>query len=112
MEWNASLGMKSDKTYKYGYQPESLSFPNDSSSANFQTISARVGAHNINKTEFGLTYSPEVKIDVFSDNLKNNESNTVVNLPLEKTIGKNFAVNLGVTFDLTRLSLKKQVGHQ
>jgi len=108
MEWNASLGMKSDKTYKYGYLPESLSFPKDSIRVAFQTISARVGAHNINKTEFGLTYSPEVKIDVFTDYLKNNESNTVVNLPLEKTIGDNFAANLGVTFDLTRLSLKKQ----
>jgi hypothetical protein len=108
MEWNASLGMKSDKTYKYGFLPESLSFPNDSIRVRFQTISARVGAHNINKTEFGLTYSPEVKIDVFTDNLKNNESNTVVNLPLEKSIGKNFAANLGVTFDLTRLSIKKQ----
>lgn len=108
MEWDASLGMKRDKTYKYGYEPKSLSFPNDSIKQSFQTISARAGAHNINKTEFGLTYSPEVKIDVFTDNLKNNESNTVVNLPLEKTVGQDFAVNLGVTFDLTRLSLKNK----
>jgi hypothetical protein len=107
MEWNASLGMKMDKTYKYGYSPETLAFPNDSIRQRFQTISARAGVHNINKTEFGLNYSPEIKIDVFTDNLKNSESNTVVNLPLEKTIGKDFAVNLGVTFDLTRLSLKK-----
>lgn len=107
MEWDASLGMKVDKTYKYGYQPESLSFPTDSIRQRFQAISARVGVHNINKTEFGLSYAHEVRIDVFTDNLKNSESNTVVNLPLEKTIGKEFAVNLGVTFDLTRLSPKK-----
>jgi hypothetical protein len=107
-EWNAGLGMKQDKTYKYGYEPESLSFPTDSLKQNFQTISGRVGFRNINKTAFGLTYSPEVKIDVFSDNLKNSESNTVVNLPLQKTVGKVFAVNLGVTFDLTRLSPKSK----
>lgn len=106
LEWNASIGMKQDKTYKYGFEPVSLSFPNDSLKQNFQTISGRVGFHNINKTEFGLTYSPEVKIDVFSDNHDNSESNTVVNLPLEKTIGKEFAVNLGLTFDLTRLTPK------
>jgi hypothetical protein len=106
MEWDASIGMRADKTYKYGFQPESLSFPNDSIKQNFQTISARVGAHNINKTDFGLTYSPEIKIDVFSDNLKNNESNTVIDLPLQKTIGHDYAVNLGITFDLTRLSPK------
>ncbi len=106
MEVSASLGMMQDKTYKYGYQPANLSFPRDSILQRFQTISARVAARNISTTEFGLNYSPEIKIDVFGDNLKNNESNTVVNLPLEKTVGQDFAVNLGVTFDLTRLSLK------
>lgn len=105
-EWNASIGMKQDRTYKYGYEPQTLSFTKDSLKQNFQTIAARIGMHNINKTEFGLTYAPEVNIDVFTDNLKNNESNTVVNLPLEKSVGKTFAVNLGLTFDLTRLSPK------
>ncbi|HEY0732772.1 MAG TPA: hypothetical protein VGD33_10175, partial [Chitinophagaceae bacterium] len=107
-EWNASLGMKQDKTYKYGFEPQNLSFAKDSLKQNFQTIAGRVSMHNINKTEFGLTYAPEVKIDIFSDNLNNNESNTVVHLPLEKTVGKTFAVNLGVTFDLTRLSPKNK----
>lgn len=104
LEWNASAGMRQDKTYKYGYEPVILSFPTDSLRQNFQTIAARVGFHNINKTDFGLTYSPEVKIDVFSDNHKNSESNTVINLPLEKTVGKIFTANVGLTFDLTRLS--------
>jgi hypothetical protein len=103
-QWDASLGMNQHRTYKYGYEPASLVFPTDSIKQNFQTISGRVAMHNINKTNFGLTYWPEIKIDVFSDNLKNSESNTVVNLPLQKTVGKVFAVNLGITFDLTRLS--------
>jgi hypothetical protein len=106
LEWTASLGMRADKTYKYGYQPESLSFPKDSIKQNFQTFSGRIGLRNVSKTGFGINYAPEIRVDVFGDNLKNNESNTVVNLPLEKNIGKNFGVNLGVTFDLTRLSPK------
>jgi hypothetical protein len=108
LEWNASIGFKADKTYKYGFEPQSLSFVKDSLEQKFSTIGARVGVHNINKTSFGLSYSPEVKIDVFSDQLKNSESNTVVNLPLEKSVGKDFAVNLGLTFDLTRLSPKNK----
>ncbi len=104
IEWNGSLGMSQDRTYKYGYQPETLSFDNDSLRQRFQTISARLGLHNIYKTEYGVSYAPELKIDIFNDHLKNNESNTVVNVPLEKTIGNEFAVNLGITFDLTRLS--------
>lgn len=104
LEWNASIGMKQEKTYKYGYEPQTLVFNPDSLRQNFQTIGGRAGFHNINKTAFGLTYSPEVKIDVFSDNHDNSESNTIVNLPLEKSIGKEFIVNLGLTFDLTRVS--------
>ncbi|HRF24297.1 MAG TPA: hypothetical protein PLR98_09045, partial [Chitinophagaceae bacterium] len=84
----------------------SLVFAEDSLRQQFQTISGRVALHNIKKTAFGLTYWPEVKIDVFNDKLKNAESNTVLNLPLQKTIGKIFTVNLGVTFDLTRFSPK------
>jgi len=108
LEWNAGIGMQQNRTYKYGYEPQTLLFQPDSLKQNFQTIAGRLGFHNINKTAFGLTYSPDVKIDVFSDNHDNSESNTVVNLPLEKTIGKEFAVNLGVTFDLTRVSPKNK----
>jgi hypothetical protein len=102
LEWDARLGMKSDQTYKYGYQPATLSFPSDSIRQKFQTYSGRIAFHNLTPTSFGLSYSPELKIDVFSDNHNNNESNTYLNLPLEKTIGDKFAVDLGVTFDLTR----------
>jgi len=108
MEWNASLGMMRDRSYKYGFEPQTLTFPTDSLKQNFQTIAGRVGFHNINKTAFGLTYSPEIRIDVFSDHLNNSESNTVVDLPLQKTIAKIFEVNLGLTFDLTRLSPKNK----
>ena len=66
IEWNGSLGMKQERTYKYGYQPESLSFVNDSIRQRFQTISARVGVRNINKTEFGLSYSPQYCFHYFS----------------------------------------------
>ena len=106
LEWNASIGMKQDRTYKYGFVPQTLSFPKDSLKQNFQTFAGSLGFHNINKTQFALSYAPSIKVDVFSDNLKNNESNTVIDLPLQKTIGKIFGVNLGLSFDLTRLSPK------
>jgi hypothetical protein len=106
MEVNAAVGMKYDGTYKYGYEPKTLNFPdNDSIRQRFQTYYLRIGAHNVNPTEYGINYSPQIKIDVFGDHIKNRESNTVVDLPLEKTIGEDFAVNLALNFDLTRLSL-------
>ncbi|MBI1343367.1 MAG: hypothetical protein GC171_10585 [Terrimonas sp.] len=103
LEWDATLGMQQDRYNKYGFMPATLSFPKDSIQQRFQTITGGLGFHNLKLTDFGLSYSPRVKMDVFSDNHKNNESNTFIDLPLQKTIGKVFAVNLGVTFDLTRL---------
>lgn len=102
MEWTARLGMQRDQYYKYGYMPETLSFPKDSLSQQFQTWTGGLGVHNINLTEFGLSYSPEVLINVFNDGNENRESNTYVNFPLQKTVGESFAVNLGLTFDLTK----------
>jgi hypothetical protein len=102
LEWDAKLGMKSDQFYKYGFMPESLSFPKDSLKQRFQDWQGRVSFHNIQETGFGISYAPEARVDVFTDNHKNTESNTYINLPIEKTIGKTFAVDLGVTFDLTR----------
>jgi hypothetical protein len=108
IKWDAGIGMNQFRTYKYGFLPAGMSYPDDSIKLNYQTIAGRIAFHNIKKTEFNLTYSPELRIDVFSDRLNNTESNTVLNLPLEKTIGKNFAVNLGLTFDLTRMTPKSK----
>ncbi len=104
LEWNAGLGMNSFKTYKYGYVPETLTFDDDSLLQKFQTFSGEVSLRNINLTEFGLSYQPKITIDVFSDNHKNSESNTVIDFPLQKTIGEGFSAGLGLTFDLTRFS--------
>lgn len=104
LEWNAGLGMKAERTYKYGYEPQTLSFDKDSIRQRFQTISGRLALRNIRKTTYELSYAPELRIDVFGDHLKNNESNTVLTLPLEKAIGKDFTAGIKVGFDLTRLS--------
>ena len=104
LEWNAGLGMNSFKTYKYGFVPETLSFDDDSLLQKFQTYSGELSLRNINLTEFGLAFQPKISIDVFSDNHKNSESNTIVDLPLQKNIGEGFSAGLGLTFDLTRFS--------
>ena len=103
LEWNAQLGMRQDRYYKYGLDPTMMSIPpKDSLEQNFQTWKGGVGFHNINNRQFGISYSPEILINVFNDDKQNSESNTYVNLPLQKAVGETFRVNLGATFDLTR----------
>src|SRR5882724_4281137 len=93
LEWNGSLGFKNDAYYLYGFRPDSLKYGNDQLRQQFQTFEGKLGLHNIEPTEFGLIYHPNVRVSVFTDNHdpKASEANTVLNLPLEKTFGKTMA---------------------
>jgi hypothetical protein len=102
LEWNVRFGGKQEKYNKFGFKPDTLVFDGDSLAVKFQTWRGRVSFHNINRTELGISYAPEIKIDVFNDQLSNTESNTYINLPLQKTLGTNFAVDVALEANLTR----------
>ena len=103
LEWNGSLGFKNDAYYLYGYRPDTLKFNESDIKQFFQTFEGRLSLRNTEPTEFGLTYHPNVRVAVFTDNhrSKASEANTVLNLPLEKAIGNNLGFNLAFTADLT-----------
>ncbi|MBO9202697.1 MULTISPECIES: TonB-dependent receptor [Niastella] len=106
VEWNGSLGFRSDDYYLYGYKPDTLkTFSKDDLKQRFQTIEGKVDFRNMAPTEYGLNYHPSIKVSSFNDNLSNapkgSEINTVVNLPLEKTFDEKIAFGIGATADLT-----------
>jgi hypothetical protein len=101
-EWNIRFGGFQETYNKYGYEPKTLKFPDDSINVKFQTWRARVGMNNINTTDLGISYSPELKIEVFNDQLSNSESNTYLNLPIQKRIGETFEVDMALTANLSR----------
>ena len=107
LEWNAGLGYKGDIHYMYGFQPDTLKYTSDQLRMNFQTVDAHLSMRNTVPTEFGLLYHPNFKVSYFTDalNPKGTEANSVLDLPLEKQIGKQYAFDLGFTADLTHYSL-------
>lgn len=107
-EWNGSLGFKSDNYYLYGFRPETLPYTKAQLKQNFQTIEGKVHFRNTVPTEYGLSWHPSLRVSAFSDNhnQKGTETNTVLDLPLEKTFGKSFGFNLGAVADLTHYQLK------
>jgi len=106
LEWNGSLGFKNDEYYLYGF-PDTVKYTADQLRQTFQTVEFNGSLRNTVPTEFGLLYHPNLKFSVFSDNHtpQGMETNAVLNLPLEKTIGKEFAFDLGFTADLTHYNL-------
>jgi hypothetical protein len=107
-EWNGRLGFVSDDYFLYGYRPDSLIFNKEQLKQKFQTIEGSVHFRNTIPTDFGLSWHPSLRVSVFTDNKTNkgNESNTVLDLPIEKTFGKLFAFNLAATADLTSYQIK------
>jgi hypothetical protein len=110
LQWNVRFGGQQQVYNKYGFQPKTLSFSDDSMEVKYQTWRGRINFHNISRTDLGLSYSPELKIDVFNDQLNNSESSTYLNLPLQKTIGTNFEVDLAATANLSRYKPDKKDG--
>jgi len=111
LEWSGNVGFKNDVYHLYGYRPDTLKFTSDQVKQSFQTFGGALSLRNTEPTEFGLLYHPNIKISYFTDNhdpKKGTEANTVLNLPLEKTIGKEFAFDLGFTADLTHYNLPSQ----
>lgn len=108
IEWNARLGGLQEKYNKYGFQPKTLTFPEDSLNVKLQTFRGRIAFRNINRTALGISYAPEFKVDIFNDQLSNSESNTYINLPLQKSITKEFAVDLALTANLSRYKPEKK----
>lgn len=104
LEWNGNIGFKNEDYFFYGYSPNTLSFTKDQLKQKFQTVEAKLSMRNLAPTQYGLTWDPNIKVDVFSPQnamTKGTETNTVLNLPLTKTIGRFFDINLGGTADLT-----------
>ena len=102
IEWTARLGALQENYKKYGFEPKTLDFPEDSINVKWQTWRGRIAFHNINRTALGISYSPELRIDAFSDGLSNTESNTYLHVPVQKTLGQKFAVDLALTASLSR----------
>lgn len=104
-ELSGKVGFKAQDYFLYGFQPDSLDFTKSQLRQTFQTVDGLFSFRNTNPTEYGLNYSPNLKLSAFSG--KNNgqkatEENFVFNLPLQKTFGKSFGINLGFTADITR----------
>lgn len=114
LEWTGSLGFKNDQYHLYGYRPDTLKFTDDQLKQTFQTYEGKLSLRNTEATEFGLLYHPNIKVSYFADNHdpKGTEANTVLNLPLEKTIGDEFAFDLGFTADLTHYNLPSKSAAQ
>lgn len=103
-ELYGKLSFDNNKYYLYGYDHDQFSFDKSDLLQRFLSFDANIGFRNTSPTELGLQYHPDVKLSFFNDNHNGKEFNAVADLPLQKAIGDNFNIKLGVNADYTQYS--------
>lgn len=107
-EWRGSVGFENSTQYYYGFRPDTLKFSKDDLRQRYRTFRGSIGLRNKEQNSYGISYNPSFSLNMFGDNRQGRETNAVLNAPITKTFGKAFAINLGLTADLTSLKTKDQ----
>jgi hypothetical protein len=100
-EWRGNVGFDNNVQHKYGYQPETLVFTKEQLLQRFTTFKTGVGVRNKQNSEYGISYNPNLSLNLFGDSHNGREVNAYLNAPLSKSFGEDFAFNLCFTADVT-----------
>ncbi|MBI3719594.1 MAG: hypothetical protein HY252_13505 [Sphingobacteriales bacterium] len=101
LEWYGKAGYKQDTYYQYG-DTMAKHLSKDDVRNQFQTVNVQAGFKNAFVNPLGISYNPDLNINIFTDNRKGTESNAVLDIPVEKRVTKSFGVKLGATANMTQ----------
>lgn len=96
------VSFDNNKYLLYGYDNNAYHFDKRDILQRFMGFDVNAGIRNTIPTSFGLKYSPKVSLSFFNDNHHSREFTGALDLPLEKSVGENFQVKLGIKADYTQ----------
>lgn len=100
VELYGKAGYQQQSYFLYGTDTSTINKPEDSLKRPYQTYSIRAGLRNAFVNTFGLTYNPDLNIQVFNDR-RASETNAALDLPVEIRAGGGFLASLRANADLT-----------
>ena len=100
-EVTGKLFFDNNSQYEYGFQPDTLKFSKSDIRRRYTSFGAKAGLRNKTVNSLKLSYNPSIYIDGFTDNLHAQETNFILDAPVSKTFGDNWAFKFGLTADLT-----------
>jgi hypothetical protein len=104
IELTGRFGAKEENYKAYGYQPKTLVIPVDSLRIRYQTMRSRFALRNINRNEAGISYAPEINVDIFTDIRDNHETIGYFNVPLRKTFEGRFEAEIAADGGFSNLA--------
>lgn len=100
VEVYGKAGYQNQTFYLYGPDAAFINSKDDSLRKPYQTINIRAGVRNAFVNRFGISYNPDLNINVFSDT-RSTETNGVLDLPVEVRFGNSFGMLVRGNVDLT-----------
>ena len=100
VEVYGKVGYQQQSFFLYGPDPSLISAKDDSLKKPYQTINIRAGVRNAMVTRFGISYNPDLNINVFSDS-RSTETNGILDVPVEVRFGTSFGLLIRANADLT-----------
>lgn len=101
-----SLGFNRKQTYFYGYNHELENYQRDSIRQQFLNFQLTAGVRNFKPNDWGLNYSPQFTVDVFSNKNQVSENTFQLILPVEKSINETFTARLNTVANITKYETK------
>lgn len=100
VEVYGKAGYQNQTYYLYGPDASFVNSKDDSLKKPYQTINVRAGVRNAFINRFGVSYNPDLNINVFSDT-RSTETNGVLDVPVEVRFGNSFGLLVRGNADLT-----------
>jgi hypothetical protein len=102
----ANVGFRSDRYYLFGYDQSLFNFTKQDLLQQFNEVDMHVGLRNTQENRLGVSYNPNIRVNLFSLSDQLNETTAQFNLPVEKSFGESFFINVNADADLTKYSTK------
>ncbi len=105
-EMYGSAGVNTRQYYQYGYDHAINTFSKDAVSRKYQDIIVSAGLRNIATNDLLVNYNPNIEAHIFSRENKINESNLIVEAPVEKKFGEAVSIKVAARADLANFTNK------
>ena len=100
-EWTTHPFYQSNTQYLYGYLPATLPYTKDNLLQKFTTVGIEAGMQNKAANSFGISYHPQFSAARFFNNNEISENSFMVKAPINKSFGRIYAFDLGLTADIS-----------
>lgn len=92
-----NAGLEGNSTYRYGFNPDTLKFARDSLKLVYTDLTGGASFSNRRDQDAIIWYDPSASFHFFADNKSGNEVQFNFELPLEKNITDDIAIQLGLS---------------